>query len=148
MRAKLASLDEPDTVGGAAADATKAWRDAVATGDIPAQRALIRRAFPRLTLAMPRRYGDHSPERFIWDGTVVGSTRNPRRGSVDSGVDSRVATAPDGWPLWTSPVRPGREHDTTCARAHDDLLDVLADWTDDGHAVLADLGLRRREQPD
>ncbi len=25
----------------------------------------------------------------------------------------QVITAPDGWPLWTSPVRPGREHDTT-----------------------------------
>jgi DDE superfamily endonuclease len=25
---------------------------------------------------------------------------------------------PDGWPLWVSPVRPGREHDITCARTH------------------------------
>ncbi|MFI0450665.1 hypothetical protein [Actinomadura sp. 6N118] len=25
---------------------------------------------------------------------------------------------PDGWPLWTSQVRPGREHDKTCAREH------------------------------
>jgi hypothetical protein len=29
-----------------------------------------------------------------------------------------VVTARDGWPLWVSPVRPGREHDTNCARAH------------------------------
>ena len=49
-------------------------------------------------------------------------------------------TVPDGWPLWTSPVRPGREHDTTCARTHPGLLDVLTDWTDDTHAVLADRG--------
>jgi hypothetical protein len=42
--------------------------------------------------------------------------------------------------LWTSPVRPGREHDTTCARAHDGLLDALTDWTDTEHAALADLG--------
>ena len=47
---------------------------------------------------------------------------------------------PDGWPLWTSPVRPGREHDTTCARAHPGLLDTLDAWTDDDHAALADLG--------
>lgn len=26
--------------------------------------------------------------------------------------------SPDGWPIWVSPIRPGREHDTTCARAH------------------------------
>lgn len=49
-------------------------------------------------------------------------------------------TAPDGWPLWTSPVRPGREHDTTCARTHDGLLDTLLAWTDSSHAALADLG--------
>jgi len=42
--------------------------------------------------------------------------------------------------LWTSPVRPGREHDTACARIHPGLLDTLTDWTDTDHAVLADLG--------
>jgi hypothetical protein len=36
----------------------------------------------------------------------------------------QVIAAPDGWPLWVSPVRPGREHDTTCARAHG-LVDAL-----------------------
>ena len=41
----------------------------------------------------------------------------------------QVVTAPDGWPLWTSPVRPGREHDVTCARTHPGLLDALTDWT-------------------
>ncbi len=49
-------------------------------------------------------------------------------------------TAPDGRPLWTSPVRPGREHDTTAARADPDLLARIADWVDDGHPRLADLG--------
>jgi hypothetical protein len=52
----------------------------------------------------------------------------------------QVITAPDGWPLWTSPVRPGREHDVTCARTHPDLLDALDAWRDATHAVLADLG--------
>ncbi len=34
------------------------------------------------------------------------------------GGNVQVVAAPDGWPLGVSPVRPGREHDTTCARAH------------------------------
>jgi hypothetical protein len=34
------------------------------------------------------------------------------------GGNVHVVTAPDDWPLWTSPVRPGREHDTTALRAH------------------------------
>lgn len=37
------------------------------------------------------------------------------------GGNVQVITAPDGWPLWTSPVRPGREHDTTAVRRHDIL---------------------------
>ena len=68
LRAELAALEEPDSKETSTADATQAWRDAVDAGDVTAQRALIRRAFPRLALEMPRRYGDHSPERFCWDG--------------------------------------------------------------------------------
>ena len=34
------------------------------------------------------------------------------------GGNVQVIAAPDGWPIWTSPVRPGREHDTTALRAH------------------------------
>src|SRR3954470_8354087 len=56
------------------------------------------------------------------------------------GGNIQVVTAPDGWPIWTSPVRPGREHDTTCLRAHPDALPLLAAWTDEAHAALADLG--------
>ena len=37
-------------------------------------------------------------------------------------------------------MRPGREHDTTCARTHAGLLATLTDWTDTDHAVLVDLG--------
>jgi len=40
----------------------------------------------------------------------------------------------------TSGVRPGREHDTTALRAHQQVLPLLAEWTDAEHAVLADLG--------
>jgi hypothetical protein len=54
------------------------------------------------------------------------------------GGNIQVLSAPDGWPLWTSPVRPGREHDTTCARAHD-LPATLAELADQ-LPTLADLG--------
>jgi hypothetical protein len=56
------------------------------------------------------------------------------------GGNVQVVTAPDGWPLWVSDVRPGREHDVTCARTHPDLLPALDVWTDEQHAALADLG--------
>src|SRR3954447_7686419 len=55
------------------------------------------------------------------------------------GGNVQVVTVPDGWPIWTSGVRPGREHDTTCLRVHADVP-PLAEWTDDGHAALGDLG--------
>jgi hypothetical protein len=42
--------------------------------------------------------------------------------------------------LWTSGVRPGREHDTTAARADPVLLQRIRDWVDDGGLALADLG--------
>lgn len=91
------------------------------------------------------------------DGTLIHTDRSRAPGPTAGmdlwwsgkhhhhGGNVQVVTAPDGWPLWTSPVRPGREHDTTCARAHDRLLDTLLAWTDDTHAVLADPG--RREHP-
>lgn len=56
------------------------------------------------------------------------------------GGNIQVLTAPDGWPLWTSPVRPGREHDTTALRAHHEVLPLLDQWTDHSHVVLGDLG--------
>jgi hypothetical protein len=56
------------------------------------------------------------------------------------GGNVQVVTVADGWPIWTSPVRPGREHDTTALRAHPDVLPLLAAWTDADHAALGDLG--------
>jgi hypothetical protein len=86
------------------------------------------------------------------DGTLIRTDRSRALGPT-AGVDLwwsgkhhhhggniQVVTAPDGWPLWTSDVRPGREHDTTCARAHPELLPALDAWTDTDHAALADLG--------
>ena len=37
-------------------------------------------------------------------------------------------------------MRPGREHDTTAARADPELLDQIRAWVDDGQLGLADLG--------
>ena len=56
------------------------------------------------------------------------------------GGNVQVIAAPDGWPIWTSDVRPGREHDTTALRAHPQALPLLAEWTDATHAALGDLG--------
>ena len=88
----------------------------------------------------------------LLDGTLIRTDRiatpGPTRG-VDlwwsgkhhhHGGNIQVVSAPDGWPLWTSPVRPGREHDTTAARADPDLLTQLATWVTDGQLGLADLG--------
>jgi DDE superfamily endonuclease len=88
----------------------------------------------------------------IVDGTLIHTDRISTPGPT-SGVDLwwsgkhrhhggnvQVISAPDGWPLWTSGVRPGREHDTTAARADPDLLGQITAWVDDGHLGLADLG--------
>lgn len=88
----------------------------------------------------------------ITDGTLIRtdriSTAGPTRG-VDlwwsgkhhhHGGNIQVITAPDGWPLWTSGVRPGREHDTSAARADPDLLSRITDWTSNERRALADLG--------
>jgi hypothetical protein len=88
----------------------------------------------------------------ILDGTLIETDRIHTRGptpGVDlwwSGKHARhggnvqVVSAPDGWPLWTSNVRPGREHDTTAARADPHLLDLVRAWVSDQHRALADLG--------
>jgi hypothetical protein len=56
------------------------------------------------------------------------------------GGNIQVITAPDGWPLWTSDVRPGREHDTTALRTHTEILPALAAWIEADLPVLGDLG--------
>ena len=57
------------------------------------------------------------------------------------GGNIQVLSTPDGWPLWTSGVRPGREHDATCAKAEDDLLPALEEAAaEDDRLTLTDLG--------
>ena len=94
----------------------------------------------------------------ILDGTLIYTDRNstpgPTRG-VDlwwsgkhhhHGGNIQVVSAPDGWPLWTSGVRPGREHDTTAARADPELLAQITAWVHDGQLGLADLGYEGEAQ--
>jgi DDE superfamily endonuclease len=88
----------------------------------------------------------------ILDGTLIPTDRIATPGPT-AGVDLwwsgkhrhhggniQAVSAPDGWPLWTSDVRPGREHDTTAARADPELLTQIRAWVDDGRPGLADLG--------
>lgn len=98
-------------------------------------------------------------DRVMIDGTLIPTDRlkvpGPTQG-VDlwwsgkhkkHGGNVQVVTATDGWPIWVSPVRHGREHDTSAARRHPGLLDLLHEWNLDEHGdpagdkhVLADLG--------
>jgi hypothetical protein len=106
---------------------------------------------PSLHGALPAaKAAGHS--HVIVDGTLICTDRIDTPGPT-SGVDLwwpgkhkhhggniQVVSAPDGWPLWTSDVRPGREHDTTAARADPNLLTLIAAWVSDGQPSLADLG--------
>jgi hypothetical protein len=51
-----------------------------------------------------------------------------------------VLSDPAGWPLWTSDVRTGREHDTTCARAATGLIAGLEAAAAHGIPTVPDLG--------
>jgi hypothetical protein len=55
------------------------------------------------------------------------------------GGNIQAVTAPDGWPLWVSPVLPGRTYDITAARTHPGLLDTLRD-ADTDLRCLGDMG--------
>ncbi len=97
------------------------------------------------------------------DGTLIDTDRcsepgptpadprksGPKRARVDlwwsgkhhgHGGNVQVVTAPDGWPLWTSTVVPGRTHDITALRTDEYLVPLLTEWTADDRKVLADLG--------
>jgi DDE superfamily endonuclease len=85
------------------------------------------------------------------DGTVIRTDRVAAPGPNGAdlwwsgkhrhhGGNVQVISTPDGWPIRVSPVRPGREHDTTCARHHGltEALNRLA--TQLGILTLVDLG--------
>ena len=84
-------------------------------------------------------------DRLHAPGPVIGRNGRP----VDEwwsgkhrhhGGNVQVITTPDGWPIWTSQVRPGREHDVTALRTHPGMRDALEAWTRAGLPALGDLG--------
>lgn len=90
-------------------------------------------------------------DHVMLDGTLIHTDRVSTPGPT-TGVDLwwsgkhhhhggnvQVITAPDGWPLWTSQVRPGREHDTTALRTHPGMIDTLTAHAQQAR-ILGDLG--------
>jgi DDE superfamily endonuclease len=87
----------------------------------------------------------------IIDGTLIETDRVSTPGPTpgvdlwwsgkhhNHGGNVQVVSVPDGWPIWTSEVRPGREHDTTAVRTHTEILPALTDIATDLRAV-GDLG--------
>jgi hypothetical protein len=87
----------------------------------------------------------------IIDGTLIETDRVSTPGPTpgvdlwwsgkhhNHGGNIQVIATPDGWPIWTSEVRPGREHDTTAVRTHTEILPTLTEVIDDLRA-LGDLG--------
>jgi DDE superfamily endonuclease len=86
------------------------------------------------------------------DGTLIHTDRVAMRGPngadlwwsgkhKDHGGNIQVLSYPDGFPGWVSDVRPGREHDTTCAKKAEDLLPAL-EFYEAEHQIptLTDLG--------
>jgi len=86
------------------------------------------------------------------DGTLIHTDRVATRGPNGAdlwwsgkhkhhGGNIQVLSYPDGFPGWVSDVRPGREHDTTCAKNAPDLLDALALYEAENRMpTLTDLG--------
>lgn len=85
------------------------------------------------------------------DGTLIETDRCRTPGPTEGvdlwwsgkhnqhGGNVQVIGVPDGWPIWTSDVRPGREHDTTAARAHPEILPAITQAATDLR-TLGDLG--------
>lgn len=85
------------------------------------------------------------------DGTLIETDRSSIPGPTpgvdlwwsgkhaNHGGNIQVITVPDGWPIWTSDVRPGREHDTTAVRTHAEILPALVEAAGDLRR-LGDLG--------
>jgi DDE superfamily endonuclease len=86
------------------------------------------------------------------DGTLIHTDRVAMRGPngadlwwsgkhKDHGGNIQVLSHPDGFPAWVSDVRPGREHDTTCAKKAAGLLPALEFYeTEHQIPTLTDLG--------
>lgn len=86
------------------------------------------------------------------DGTLIHTDRVATKGPNGAdlwwsgkhrhhGGNIQVLSDPDGFPGWVSEIRPGREHDTTRAKAAPGLLGALAVYEAEyGIPILTDLG--------
>ncbi|WP_410583679.1 recombinase family protein [Amycolatopsis sp. lyj-108] len=77
LNKELAALDDTDSgLGGGipSEDVTAVWDEAEAAGDTEVLRAMVRRAFPALTLRPHTRSGDFAVTRFDWDGNTLPAT--------------------------------------------------------------------------
>ena len=85
------------------------------------------------------------------DGTVVVTDRcsHPGPNGADlwwsgkhkrHGGNIQVLSDTDGWPIWVSGVRPGREHDVTCLKGAAGLMPALEQVAAEGMPALTDLG--------
>lgn len=85
------------------------------------------------------------------DGTVVLTDRSSHPGPNGAdlwwsgkhrhhGGNLQVLSDSTGWPIWVSGVRPGREHDTTCAKAAAGLMPALELAAAEDMPTLTDLG--------
>ncbi|WP_322770541.1 recombinase family protein, partial [Frankia sp. Cr1] len=76
LTSRLAALEVPADPAAVAADVAAEWDRAEAAGEIDTMRAMIRAAFPNLTVRRSRRRltarGADVSARFDWDGTGVG----------------------------------------------------------------------------
>ncbi|WP_420874281.1 transposase family protein [Nocardia gipuzkoensis] len=63
------------------------------------------------------------------------------------GGNLQIITAPDGRPIWSSDVRPGREHDITALRTHPGLRQASRGWVRHDLPVLTALGYEDESRP-
>ena len=114
--------------------------------------AVLADAAPDLHQALQRAKDEGLPH-LILDGTLISADRcREKTTSVkgetidlwysgkahEHGGNIQALMAPDGFPLWISPVEPGSVHDISAARAH--VLGALYAAAADGLPTLADPG--------
>jgi site-specific DNA recombinase len=71
LEAQKARLGEPESVSVVAADVAREWDEAIASGNLAQARAMVKAAFPYLTLSERVGRLDHRPERFDWQGNML-----------------------------------------------------------------------------
>jgi hypothetical protein len=112
--------------------------------------AVLATGAPDLATALERA-GEAGLTHLNPDGTVIRTDRVAAPGPNGAdlwwsgkhrhhGGNVQVIATPDGWPIWVSPVRPGRAHDTTCARHHGLISALNRIAAERNMPTLVDLG--------